>query len=144
LLYTLASGVFVFGIFVFMLVYFAESAGYGDSGLMPAVATLMVFALPGAAFGVFLILTERDRRKPWVVKRHEEYMRRADGPFSDPILAQKFGLICGALWIAAITGFILLTISFGLMFSWLAFAAALIAQMVVMASFTKHGNKQAE
>jgi hypothetical protein len=132
LLYTAAAGVFLFGVFTFFLTYFAAGAG-----LRPAVATLIPFALPSAAFGVFLILTEKDRSKPWVTDRRAEHMKYANEQFGDPARAQRFGLICGALWIAAIAGFIALTVLFGFKFSWLAIVAALIAQMLVMAAFAK-------
>jgi len=132
LMYVIAAGVFLFGVIVFIITYFEDSAG-----LPYAIATLIPFILPSSAFGAFLILTEKDRSKPWVKKQREEYMKRSRERFGDPAQEERFGLFSGALWIAAIAAFILLTMLFGLKFSWLAIAAALIGQMLILATFTK-------
>lgn len=132
LMYVIAAGVFLFGVIVFIITYFEDSAG-----LPYAIATLIPFILPSSAFGAFLILTEKDRSKPWVKKQREEYIKRSRERFGDPAQEERFGLFSGALWIAAIVAFILLTMLFGLKFSWLAIAAALIGQMLILATFTK-------
>lgn len=132
LLYVIAAGVFLFGVIVFIITYFEDSAG-----LPYAIATLIPFILPSSTFGAFLILTEKDRSKPWVKKQREEYIKRSRERFGDPAQEERFGLFSGALWIAAIAVFILLTMLFGLKFSWLAIAAALIGQMLVLGMFTK-------
>jgi len=132
LLYVLATGVVLFGVIIFIIVYFEDGAG-----LPYAIATLIPFILPSLAFGAFLILTEKDRSKPWVKKQHEEYMKRSQERFGDPAREERFGLISGALWIAAIAVFVLLTILFGLKFSWLSIVVALIGQMFIQAMLTK-------
>ncbi|MDR0648009.1 MAG: permease prefix domain 1-containing protein [Synergistaceae bacterium] len=132
LLYVAAGGVFLFGVFTFLFTYFEDG-----SGLPYAVATLIPFVLPSSAFGAFLLLTEKDRSKPWVARQREEHIKRSSGRFGDPAQEERFGLFSGALWITAIAAFILLTILFGVKFSWLALAAALVGQMLVTAAFTK-------
>lgn len=132
LLYVVAGGVFLFGVFAFLIAYFENSAG-----LPYAIATLIPFILPSSAFGAFLVLTEKDRSKPWVIQQREEYMKHSRERFGNPAQEERFGLFSGALWIAAIAAFILLTILFGIKFSWLAIVAALIGQMLVLAMFTK-------
>jgi hypothetical protein len=47
----------------------------------------------------------------------------------------QFGLISGAIWIAAIAVFIVLTVKTGLFYSWLAFVAAIVAQLLIQAKF---------
>jgi MFS family permease len=152
--YVLAAGLILFGILAALITYLGveftslsaeELAAHGapDSvSMLAAIAILIAFILPGIALGVFLTLTEKDRSKPWVIKRREEHMKYANEEFGSPAAAQKFGLICGALWIAAIACFILLTITIGIKFSWLAIVVALVTQMLVMAGFTKGGNKK--
>lgn len=132
LLYVLAAGVFLFGVIAFIMAYFEDGAG-----LPYAIATLIPFVLPSLAFGAFLILTEKDRSKPWVKRQREEYMKRSIERFADPAQEERFGLFSGALWIGAIALFILLTILFGFKFSWLAIVVALIGQMLILAMFTK-------
>lgn len=61
--YVLTAGVFLFGVIVFTMTYFEESGGLAN-----AIATLIPFILPSLAFGAFLVLTEKDRSKPWVIK----------------------------------------------------------------------------
>ena len=58
-LYTCAVAVLVFGLLVFAITYVS-------TGLAEAIATLIPFALPSATLAAFLLLTEQDRRKPWV------------------------------------------------------------------------------
>lgn len=145
--YVLAAGLILFGVLAAFITYFGvefaaldvKSHGYdtANTSIMGAIAVLMVFSLPGIALGIFLILTEKDRSKPWVIKQREEYMKYANEQFDSPAKAQKFGLICGALWIAAMAGFVLLTMLVGIKFSWLAIVAALVVQMIIMAMLTK-------
>ncbi|MDR2043447.1 MAG: permease prefix domain 1-containing protein [Clostridium sp.] len=130
--YVAASGILLFGLFVFGVTYF-----YSERGIADSVATLIPFALPGAALGIFLILTEKDRRKPWVRKLADEQLKREMERFASPAQAERFGLISGALWIAAVTVFIVLTLRVGLLYSWLAFAGALVAQLLVLALLSK-------
>jgi MFS family permease len=150
-LYVLAVGLVFFGILAGLIVYsttgevsVAEMAAYGMGGnefIVGGIGTLLVFTLPGIALGIFLVLTEKDRRKPWMKKLIEESERQARNPFGNPLAETRFGLISGALWIAAVAGFILLTLTVGIKFSWLSIAAALVVQMVVMAVMMNRGKE---
>lgn len=129
--YVVASGFFIFGIIVFVMTYYAKGAG-----LPHAVSTLMVFALPGLALGVFLLLTEKDRSKPWVAELRKKELERALHRFGSPGQQERFGLISGAIWIGGISLFVLLTLLIGIKFSWCALAAALVGQMLLVAAFS--------
>jgi hypothetical protein len=135
--YVGASGVFLFGVVVFIMTYFADGAG-----LPPAIASLIPFALPGLAIGVFLVLTEKDRSKSWVVELRKKALEQEMNRFASPAQQERFGFISGALWIGAIAAFILLTITVGIKFSWLAFAVALIGQMLVLSAFSKRNEQK--
>jgi MFS family permease len=145
LAYVAAAGFILFGALVALITFFGVteypgdrwSYGYESVSMTGALAVLMVFVLPGIALGVFLILSEKDRSKPWVVNLQQEAYRRDAERFGGSAGQERFGLICGAIWIAAVAGFIVLTMTVGLKFSWLAIAAALVIQMVVMAVLTK-------
>ncbi|MDR1953015.1 MAG: permease prefix domain 1-containing protein [Clostridiales Family XIII bacterium] len=154
--YTLSVGVFTFGLFCMPLTYLsvagaglstAELAAHGaifsagNLSLMTAVSTMIPFIVPSVALFVFLVLTEKDRRKPWAVKHANEYMRQEAAFFADPAQATRFGLVSGAIWIAAIALFIILTIHIGILYSWLAFAGAIVMQLLIQAAFMK-GKKQ--
>lgn len=83
--YVATSGLFLFGILVFVITYFAQEAG-----LPHAIASLIPFALPGLALGVFLVLTEKDRRKPWVIELRKKLSR---GKWSvSPVRRSRNGL----------------------------------------------------
>lgn len=130
--YVAASGLFLFGILVFVITYFAQEAG-----LPHAIASLIPFALPGLALGVFLVLTEKDRRKPRVIELRKKALQREMERFASPAQQERFGLFSGALWIGAAAVFILFTMTVGLKFSWLAIPAALIGQMLILTAFSK-------
>ncbi|MDR0424708.1 MAG: permease prefix domain 1-containing protein [Clostridiales Family XIII bacterium] len=137
--YLLAAALVIFGLSVTAMVY--VNYIYFDLAEAPylseTLATLIPFFLPGAALGIFLILTEKDLSKPWVAKLRKEALESAHERFGSPVQQERFGLICGAIWIAAIAAFILLSITVGFKFSWLAFVAALVAQLLVQAAFSK-------
>lgn len=133
--YVVICGVFIFGIFTFSITYL-----YVERGIATSIATLIPFVLPSVALGVFLILTEPDRRKPWVRELEKEQIKREMERFASPAQAERFGLISGAVWITAITVFIILTIQIGFLYSWLAFVGGLVIQMLVLALFA--GGKQ--
>ncbi|MDR1136346.1 MAG: permease prefix domain 1-containing protein [Clostridiales Family XIII bacterium] len=135
--YVLSVGALIFGVFVFVNAYFTKGAG-----LPVAIASLIPFFLPGMSLGVFLILTEKDRSKPWVAELRREAVKSAMHPFGSPGREERFGLICGALWIAGIAGFVLLTITVGFKFSWLALVAALVVQLLVQSAFMKADGKR--
>ncbi|MDR1013831.1 MAG: permease prefix domain 1-containing protein [Coriobacteriales bacterium] len=143
--YVLAAGALLAGALTALVAWLdMTETGFGTAtlsfpnpSLTAAIAVLMVFALPGIALGAFLVLTEKNRSKPWVVRQREEYRDAQGELFGSAAQEQRFGLVCGALWIAAIAGFIALTMLAGIRFSWLVIAVALVLQMIVMASFVK-------
>lgn len=128
--YVFTIGVFIFGIFVFFITYTSTE------NLGPALATLIPFALPSVCVFVFLVLTEKDRRKPWVRDMAEKQMLRESERFSDPADAEKFGLISGAVWILGFAMCVVLIISGHQLYSWVALVIALVAQMITLAFFT--------
>ena len=150
LFYAASVSFFLFGVLSAPLVYFAvtgarpaELAAQGwrfspeNLGFTAAISVLIPFALPSAALLIFLALTEKDRSKPWVRAIREDAARRENERFADPAEAERFGLFSGALWIAGVTLFVLLTILWGFKFSWIAIPAALVGQMLFLAGFSK-------
>jgi hypothetical protein len=132
--YVAAVGVFLFGIFVFAMTYFQARLG-----LPHAMGTLICFVLPSLTLGAFLVLTEKDRSKPWVQELRKKVLEWHMNRFTHFSLAQqeRFGLLSGALWISAVALFILSSITVGMKFSWLALVAALVGQMLLLSFFIK-------
>jgi hypothetical protein len=133
-LYTIAAALIAFGLLLFPLVYFG--AGKRD-GMIGALGTLIPFVLSGIGLLAFLILTEKDRRKPWAVTYYAEEVKKAQEMFSDPATATHFGLLSGAIWILAFGLFVLLGFTVSFKFSWLVFVFAIAAQLLVQAFMCK-------
>ena len=148
-MYVLAVGLVFLGILAGLIIYsntglvsvadlIAHGAGE-NAFIVGAISALLILALPGIALGIFLGLTEKSRKKPWMKKLVEESIKQENNPFSDSAKAARFGLICGALWTAAVAVCVLLALTVGIKFSWLPVAAAIVIQMLVMAVFMKKG-----
>jgi hypothetical protein len=132
--YTLGTAALAFGIILFPMTYFST-----DRGLMEAAATLIPFFIPSLALLIFLALTERDTRKPWVRDQHARASREL---WSDPASAARFGLAAGALWICAAGLFILLGFLAGFHLSWLVFVFAVAAQLAIQSVMIKPGRRK--
>ncbi|MDR2629503.1 MAG: permease prefix domain 1-containing protein [Spirochaetaceae bacterium] len=130
--YTLAAGLLSFGVLLFPLTYFAT-----DRGLMEATATLIPCFIPGLALLIFLQLTEQDYRKPWARARYEKEARVNRELWSDPVVASRFGMVSGAIWIFAAGLFILLGFVIGFQFSWLIFVFAVAVQLTAQSVMMK-------
>jgi hypothetical protein len=152
LLYALDVSIFAFGAFSFSIVLFSAREyavlneyldGASEKLLSTAwpgaaVATLIPFVLPSIALFVFLFLTEKDRSKPWLLEMKKRAVAREAEMLKNPV---QFGLISGAIWIAAVALFIVLTISVGLRYSWLSFVGAIVLELLLQAKFFTAANK---
>ncbi|MDR0401175.1 MAG: permease prefix domain 1-containing protein [Treponema sp.] len=130
--YALAALVLSFGAILSPLTYFAVGGR-----LMEAVATLIPCVIPGLGCLIFLILTERDTRKPWVRAQYEKEARANREFLSDPVASARFGMISGALWIFAAGMFLLLGFLAGFQFSWVVFVFAVAVQLAMQGLMMK-------
>lgn len=131
-LYTLAVSVLSFGIFVFALTFFSSRAS-----LYAALSTLIPFVLPGMAFMAFLLMTEKDRSKPWLLAQQSAAMKQAMRTYADPAVATRHGLLSGALWIFSFAIFIGLTLTVGIKLSWLTLLFAVGMQVLIEFAYNK-------
>lgn len=90
---------------------------------------LLVVAVAGF---VVLGVTQTNRHKPWTLElgRQTAAANRFD---QDPAAAARFGIYSAALGLAAIIGFVVLTSTVGLAWSWLALAAVVPVYFLVLA-----------
>lgn len=130
--YALAAAALAAGLILSPLTYFAT-----DRRLMEALATLIPFFIPGLALLIFLILTEKDCRKPWVKAQSEKEAQASREMWNDPVTAARFGMASGAIWIFAVGLFILLGFLLGFHFSWLVFIFAVAVQLAVQSLMMK-------
>jgi hypothetical protein len=147
--YALSAGLLIFGVLIIPVSYFGSLeipvasliqngiSSAENTGLLSSIAVLLPFVLPAAALLVFLILTEKDRSKPWVAAQRSEMMKRENERFADPVFAKRYGMLSGIIWILAITAFVLLTFTVGIKFSWLAVVAGVVGQLLIEFGFAK-------
>lgn len=131
-LYTLTTAVFSFGVFVFALTYFST-----NTALLAAFATLIPFVLPSSAFYIYLIMTEKNRRKPWLMEQQKAALKQAADSYANPSVAARHGLLSGALWIFAFAVFMGLTLTIGIKLSWITFLFAIGLQVLIEFAFNK-------
>ena len=142
--YAIAAGLISFGIFLFPTVYFASSAFFGDTnGLLAAIASSFIpFLIPGAAILAYQILTERDLRKPWAKPNPADFAANFTAMYKDPVVATKFGMYSGAIWMLAVAAFFLCGFLLdGFVYSWVSFIVAAAIQSIVQANMIKKGEK---
>jgi hypothetical protein len=155
--YATAAGLIAFGFFTMPIVYFsskiAGSVLDGLSGatipeipdldklvtLVPVISLLIPFILPGVGILVYLILTEKDRLKPWAKDFRDKAVKREMAMWNDSATAARFGMFSGAIWIFAIGIFVLLGFIIGFKFSWLIFIFATGIQLVMQGMMSRKG-----
>jgi len=134
LIYAIAVFVFLFGALLVPILVFGEARS-----LEAALATLIPFALPSIGVIAFLMITEADYRKAWVLKEAEKQIEWAKG-FEDSGNAQTFGIMTAAVWILAIGLFVLLLILKLWLYSWIPLVVALAVMMFLLAHYIKKSN----
>lgn len=118
----------------FLSVYGLAFGGLIALGALPVWA--VVFAALGVVAGIvlftFLGATQTNRKKPWARAAARQY--QAAGRFSqDPVAAARFGIYTVVLWLLAFAAFVVLSMTAGFLWSWLALLAGLAAFMVLLA-----------
>jgi hypothetical protein len=135
--YAAAAGLIAFGITVAPITFFAIRSTGEPVELAGSLGVLLVFMLPGIGLLAFLVLTEKNRLKPWVTEMTAGAIRREMALWNDPAVAARFGMFSGAIWIFAAGFFILLGFLIGFKFSWLVFVFAVAVQLLVQGLMSK-------
>jgi len=116
-----------------------EWLGFSFESLIPLISLLIPFVLPGIGILVYMVLTEKDRLKPWAKNFHDKAVSDEMAVWNDPATATRFGLYSGAIWIFATGIFVLLGFLIGFKYSWLAFIFATAIQLLMQAAMSKRG-----
>jgi hypothetical protein len=148
--YAASIAVFSFGILAMPIVYFATTGvspaelaagGWAFSpenlGFTSAIAAMVPLVLPSIALFVYLILTEKDRSKPWKIDMREKELKNEQNRFVSVREKERYGFYSAAIWIAASSIFVLLIFMGAIMYSWLSMVAAVVGEMLLRAKFTK-------
>lgn len=95
------------------------------AGAAPAAAGVGLLSYLGA--------TQTNRHKQWVMRMAESHAEVGDRFSQDPAAAARFGIYTLVIWLIAIAGFVLLTLTAGWLWSWLAIVGGLVAMMILLA-----------
>jgi hypothetical protein len=116
----------------------ALGAGLGLAGLfaghLDLIALLVagvVLVVAGGAALIALGVTQTNRTKPWALaqaRQWEEHDRFSE----DPAAAARFGIYTVVIWIVAIAAFVVLSITVGFAWSWLALVGGLAVFFLVL------------
>jgi plasmid stabilization system protein ParE len=87
----------------------------------------------GIALFAYLGATQTNRHKAWVLRHSEQYSEIGDRFSEDPASAARFGIYTVAIWIVAITVFLVLSFTVGWAWSWLALVGGLVTMFIVLA-----------
>jgi len=138
--YAAAAGLIGLGLFTMPVVFFSTRLNNifaqgipveNFAGLIPVIALMIPFILPGIGILVFLVLTEKERLKPWAKSFQNDTVKKEMEMWSDPVTAGRFGMFSGAIWLFATGLFILFGFLVGFKYSWLVFVFAIAFQLLV-------------
>lgn len=114
---------------VFAAVWFVDRAQLWllIGGILLALAAIIAF--------VWLGVTQTNRTKAWVLQQGgEDFDRQIEDRFSkDPAAAARFGIYTLVIWLLAITAFVILSMTVGFGWSWLALVGGFVVFMLVLA-----------
>jgi hypothetical protein len=149
--YATAAGLISFGLLTMPIVYFSTKFANNIVNdvldfdipvkhletLIPVISIIIPFVLPGIGILVFLVLTEKDRLKPWAKDFHNKAVEGEMAIWNDPVKAARFGMFSGAIWIFAAGIFFVLGFIIGFKFSWPVFIFATAIQLLVQGRMYK-------
>jgi hypothetical protein len=135
--YAVAATLIAFGLLCMPLVYFSQRLNGQGFEVMAIISLCIPFVVPGGGLLAFLVLTEKDRLKPWAKEFREKTVKQEMEMWNDPATAMRFGMFSGAIWIFAVGLFIVFGFLIGFKFSWLVFIFAVAVQLLVQGMMGK-------
>jgi uncharacterized membrane protein YbhN (UPF0104 family) len=88
-----------------------------------------------AAVGLlsYLGATQTNRHKQWLMRVRDSHAPVGDRFTEDPMAAARFGIYTLVTWLLAAAAFVVLTLTVGWRWSWLAIVAAVVVMMLMIA-----------
>ena len=114
----------------------------GIVSVIAFIAPIIPFVLPGIGILVYLILTEKNKFKPWAKNFGSMAAGREKDMFNNPAIATRFGIFSGAIWMFAIGLFFLLGYLISFKYAWLVFVFAVAAQLVMQGVMSRGANNK--
>lgn len=99
--------------------------GWVIAGAVPVLVAVGLLSYLGA--------TQTNRHKEWVVRMQESHASVGDRFTEDPAAAARFGVYTAVTWLLAIVGFVVLTLTVGWIWSWLAIVGGVVVMMIMLA-----------
>jgi hypothetical protein len=110
----------------------ADAIRPGRDLLVGSLIIVVALTAAGIVGLIALGVTQTNRTKPWALAQQRQY--EVDDRFSqDPVAAARFGIYTVVIWTIAIALFVVLSISVGFAWSWLALVAGLAVFFLVLA-----------
>jgi hypothetical protein len=81
----------------------------------------------------YLGATQTNRHKQWVMRVRDTHVAAGDRFTEDPLAAARFGIYTLVTWLVAAAAFVVLTITVGWLWSWLAIVAGVVVMMLMVA-----------
>jgi hypothetical protein len=103
--------------------------GFGPAwligGALAVVAAIVLFTYLGA--------TQTNRHKQWVIRLNQSHAEAGDRFTNDPVAAARFGVYTLVTWVIALAAFVVLSLTAGWTWSWLALVGGFVTMMIMIA-----------
>lgn len=116
-------------------------------GLVAGAEGYLLFASPGLGFRLglpllvaggawlaYLLATQTNRHKPWVLEQARVHAEAGNRFEEDPAAAARFGIYTAAVWVVAFVVFLVLGVAVGWAWSWLALVGGFVVMMLMLAT----------
>ena len=95
--------------------------------------TAVPLLVAGGAWLAYLVATQTNRRKPWVLEQERVYAQASNRFEEDPAAAARFGIYTAAIWVLAFVVFLVLGFTVGWGWSLLALVGGFVVMMLLLA-----------
>lgn len=126
LIYAVITAITLFGLNVSVMLYYME-----DRDPSAVLGVLIPFVIPGLCMAAFMMLTEKQRYKPWVAEHEKYWTNYYAAEYNDSRSLEQRGLLSGALWLFAAAVFLVLGFAIGFQYSWVTFIIAIAGEMLI-------------
>lgn len=92
------------------------------------------FIVAGGAWLAYLLATQTNRHKPWVLEQARVHAEAGNRFEEDPAAAARFGIYTAAVWVVAFVVFLVLGLTVGWAWSWLALVGGFVVMMLMLAT----------
>lgn len=126
LLYAIAIAFIFLGIGASARLYFTTG-----KEIQVILNSFLAFTIPGVLLLAYLLLTEKNRQKPWVLKEEEMMTKFYMQKYQNPADLGRRTALSGALWTFATAIFVVLGFIIGFQYSWVVYLFAIAAEIFI-------------